>query len=241
MVGTDKMEGNAMRHEWRKIFCLGLLGAIGLLGCQESSGLTNKEAPPAGSAKAVGSVSTPGTASSNLSAGDVGKETQAASPSLELLDWGTIERRMKEFGEKIVVVDFWSTSCPPCMKEYPELLRLQKDFPELVQCVAVNLDYLGLEDKPPEKYLPKIEKFLAQHQPAIPNWISTTPDAEVLKALESSSLPSILVLDAKQQRVAMITEEVAGEDGFSYASDVRPLVESLAKGLKALQGSGRDK
>ncbi|MFM8175393.1 MAG: hypothetical protein ACKN81_17765, partial [Pirellulaceae bacterium] len=28
-------------------------------------------------------------------------------------------------------------------------------FPELVQCVAVNLDYLGLEDKPPEKYLPK--------------------------------------------------------------------------------------
>jgi thiol-disulfide isomerase/thioredoxin len=171
----------------------------------------------------------------------VGKETQAASPSLELLDWGTIERRMKEFGEKIVVVDFWSTSCPPCMKEYPELLRLQKDFPELVQCVAVNLDYLGLEDKPPEKYLPKIEKFLAQHQPAIPNWISTTPDAEVLKALESSSLPSILVLDAKQQRVAMITEEVAGEDGFSYASDVRPLVESLAKGLKALQGSGRDK
>lgn len=230
-----------MRHEWRKIVCWGFLGAIGLLGCQESSGLTNKEAPSASPSGTIGSVATSNPAASNPMGSDAGKEAQAVSLSLELLDWGTIERRMKEFGEKIVVVDFWSTSCPPCMKEYPELLRLQKDFPELVQCVAVNLDYLGLEDKPPEKYLPKIEKFLAQHQPAIPNWISTTPDAEVLKALESSSLPSILVLDAKQQRVAMITEEVAGEDGFSYASDVRPLVESLAKGLKALQGSGRDK
>jgi thiol-disulfide isomerase/thioredoxin len=230
-----------MRKEVWNIFRWGFLGAIGLMGCQESGVLTNKGASPESPAGAVGSAAKQAAASSNLVGDDVGKEKQAAKPSIELLDWGTIERRMKEFGEKIVVVDFWSTSCPPCMKEYPELLRLQNDFPELVQCVAVNLDYLGLEDKPPEKYLPKIEKFLAQHQPKIPNWISTTPDAEVLKALESGSLPSILVLDAKQQRVALITEEVAGEDGFSYASDVRPLVESLAKGLKALQESGRGK
>jgi thiol-disulfide isomerase/thioredoxin len=241
MVGTDKMEGNAMRHQYGKIFCCGLLGAIGLLGCQESGGSANKEASSTSSAGAVGSVATLDPAASNRVGNDGGKEAAAASLSIELLDWGAIERRMKEFGEKIVVVDFWSTSCPPCMKEYPELLKLQSDFPELVQCVAVNLDYLGLEDKPPEKYLPKIEKFLAGHQPKIPNWVSTTPDAEVLKALESSSLPSILVLDAKRQRVAMITEEVAGEDGFSYASDVRPLVESLAKGLKALKESGRGK
>lgn len=230
-----------MRQACRKIYCWGLLGVIGLLGCQESGGFANKEASPTSSAGTGGSVATSDPAASNPVGSVGGKETQAASLSIELLDWGAIERRMKQFGEKIVVVDFWSTSCPPCMKEYPELLKLQSDFPELVQCVAVNLDYLGLEDKPPEKYLPKIEKFLAQHQPNIPNWISTTPDAEVLKALESSSLPSILVLDAKQQRVAMITEEVAGEDGFSYASDVRPLVESLAKGLKALRESGRDK
>jgi thiol-disulfide isomerase/thioredoxin len=214
---------------------------MGLLGCQESGVSLKQGASEAGPSDPVASGSLPATASSSPQGKDASGQVPAAKQSMELLDWGTIERRMKEFGEKIVVVDFWSTSCPPCMKEYPELLRLQNDFPELVQCVAVNLDYLGLEDKPPEKYLPKIEKFLAQHQPRIPNWISTTPDAEVLKALESSSLPSILVLDAKQQRVAMITEEVAGDDGFSYASDVRPLVESLAKGLKALQESGRGK
>jgi thiol-disulfide isomerase/thioredoxin len=211
------------------------------LGCKESGLSLQPGTSETASSGPVAPANLPAIASSSPEGKDASGQLQAAKQSIELLDWGTIERRMMEFGEKIVVVDFWSTSCPPCMKEYPELLRLQNDFPELVQCVAVNLDYLGLEDKPPEKYLPKIEKFLAQHQPKIPNWISTTPDAEVLKALESGSLPSILVLDAKQQRVAMITEEVAGEDGFSYASDVRPLVESLAKGLKALQGSGRDK
>lgn len=38
---------------------------------------------------------------------------------------------------KVVILDFWSTSCPPCLMQIPVLQRLQQRFPNDVTVVGV--------------------------------------------------------------------------------------------------------
>jgi thiamine biosynthesis protein ThiC len=44
---------------------------------------------------------------------------------------------------KVVVLDCWSTSCPPCVKEFPGLVRLAAAHPDRVACLSLALDYDG--------------------------------------------------------------------------------------------------
>lgn len=44
-------------------------------------------------------------------------------------------------GEGLSWVNFWSISCPPCLKEMPYLEAIHRDGIEGVQIVAVNLNY----------------------------------------------------------------------------------------------------
>ena len=63
--------------------------------------------------------------------------TEAASPSqasdesvtpvpLEIGDWRRVEELIREHAGQIVVVDLWSTSCPPCIQEFPDFVALQQ-------------------------------------------------------------------------------------------------------------------
>lgn len=129
---------------------------------------------------------------------------------------------------KVVVVDVWSTSCVPCMREYPNLVALSKRFPEDVQCISFNVDYLGLPKKPVDSYIPAVKKFLSEQKSELMNLISSEADSDVLAKLEVESMPAILIYDRQGGLVAKLTDDSAGEDGLTYKSDVLPLVERLA-------------
>ena len=55
---------------------------------------------------------------------------------------------------KVVLVNFWATWCPPCRVEIPELIALQRDFKEK------GVEVIGLTVEDPEMMQEKVKQFV---------------------------------------------------------------------------------
>lgn len=130
---------------------------------------------------------------------------------------------------KWTVVDVWSTSCIPCMREFPHLVELAKKYPDKVRCVSINVDYVGLKSKTPESYVPAVEEFLKKQKAEFKNYLSATPDSDVFTELEIESIPAIVVLGPDGEKKKTFTDDNSGDDGITYEGDVIPWLESQLK------------
>lgn len=201
-----------------------------IVGCNRSPNGADSSPTNAG-ATGVSSDASPDTPASQ----DATKNRAGDPPTKELTatvaSWSEIEQFLKSQKNKIVVADVWSTSCIPCMRELPHLFELQKRNPEDVIAVTINIDYAGLPDETPDDAKTKALEFLQQHDAAdTKHFVSSTPDEDVLKALDIPSVPAVLVFDRSGKRVRMF-----GLDGeeFDYAKSVIPYVSGLLEGGSA--------
>ena len=71
---------------------------------------------------------------------------------LETLDGKKVEVADKLIKKKLILVNFWATWCPPCIKEIPDLLNLRKRFERDIEIIFVSVD------ANPTKVIPKFLK-----------------------------------------------------------------------------------
>ena len=71
---------------------------------------------------------------------------------LETLDGKKVEIADKLIKKKLILVNFWATWCPPCIKEIPDLLNLKKKFEKDIEIIFVSVD------ANPTKVIPKFLK-----------------------------------------------------------------------------------
>ena len=138
-----------------------------------------------------------------LLAGVLAGQSQAQAPaqtpvqrtgkaSVRLVDHAELEAEIARHAGKVVVVDFWSTSCPPCVKEFPRLVALKKTHGERIACISFSLDYEGIDA--PEELLPTVEKFLDKvGAGGIVNLLSTEEADVVYRKLDLVSVPAVYV------------------------------------------------
>ena len=103
---------------------------------------------------------------------------------LETLDGKKVEVVDKLIKKKVILVNFWATWCPPCIKEIPDLINLKERFEREIEIIFVSVD------ANPTKVIPKFLKKneLKNFQTYIDKSLDLT------KQLEVKVMPTTLVI-----------------------------------------------
>ena len=149
--------------------------------------------------------------------------------------WKDVEALVAKNTGKIVVIDVWSTSCLPCMTEFPHLVEMHQKHGAKVVCISFNVDYVGIKSKPAATYAKKVEEFLQKHKATCNNILSSMPSDEVFQSLELSSIPAAYVYGTDGKLLKRFDDSllVDGKDeAFTYKDDINPFVEKLLPDVK---------
>ena len=163
-------------------------------------------------------------------------EAESAEPATEetvevevqQASWAEVEKAIAAHQNKVVVVDLWSTTCAPCKREFPGLVKLSNEHKDDVICISVSLDYYGDPTEPPETYLPAVKEFLVEQQADLQNFLSTDVSDDVLAAVGAVSVPAVLIYNADGELVKTFEDDGSyGDEGFTYEEHITPAVEEL--------------
>jgi thiol-disulfide isomerase/thioredoxin len=129
---------------------------------------------------------------------------------------------------RIVVLDCWSTSCPPCVKEFPGLVALAEKYHGQVACLSLSFDYEGIGT--PEAILPRVRSFLENvGADRIENMLTKEDADSLYKQLDLVSIPAVYVWKADGTLARRFDDDDAARRlgrPFTYA-DVEAEVRSL--------------
>lgn len=162
-------------------------------------------------------------------------EAESNEVTTKVMDYSAIEMLIDSYRGKVVVVDVWSTQCPPCIKELPGLAELDKKYSnDDLKCITVSLDYNGIAGETPEQYQdPQGQLMLILERIGLTcdNIIAADDSETMLSQLELGAPPAVYVYgrDGKlAKRFDNEGEGVTEETAFTYA-DIQPLVAELVK------------
>ena len=110
--------------------------------------------------------------------------TQSLAPDLGLPDLTGKIQDLKDYRGKVVLLNFWATWCPPCIKEIPSLNNLQEQFSK-DEFIVLSVD-VGEE-------LKDIQTFL-EHVPAeYPVLVDTS--SSLTESWQLQAFPSTYIID----------------------------------------------
>jgi thiol-disulfide isomerase/thioredoxin len=157
-------------------------------------------------------------------------EPRSATQAIDvaLVDHAGLMAAVESHRGRIVVLDCWSTSCPPCVKEFPSLVALAQKYRDQVACLSICFDYEGLGT--PEEVLPPVRSFLEKVGAGRIENMLTKEDADSLyKKLDLVSIPAVYVWKADGTLARRFDDDDAARRlgrPFTYA-DVEAEIRSL--------------
>lgn len=136
-------------------------------------------------------------------------------PDIRLQDSDGREVSSAGWAGKVVVLNYWATWCPPCLREMPMLVQLQEGIGH------GRLQVVGIAIDAPDS----VRRFLAEHEISYQILLGGADSVELSKRLgnRTSGLPFTVVFDHLGRRVFSHT----GEIGAAELRDrVMPLLDT---------------
>jgi len=139
-----------------------------------------------------------GASENTATAGMAGKAEKA--PSFKIADLNGNILDSKDYEGKVVIVNFWATWCPPCLKEIPDFIKAYDEFKD------EGLEILGLAVSDTED---KVRQFVKNNDINYPVAMATD---EIVQAFQPGNyIPSTIIIDSKgeiaHRHVGVITRD----------------------------------
>ena len=150
-----------------------------------------------------------------------------------LVDHAGLMQAVEARRGRILVLDCWSTSCPPCVKEFPGLVALAGKYRDQVACLSLAFDYEGIGT--PEEVLPPVQAFLEKVGAGdVTNMLNKEEADSLYKKLNLVSIPAVYVYKPDGTLARRFDDEDASKRlgrPFTYAdveAEIRSLLPSIS-------------
>jgi thiol-disulfide isomerase/thioredoxin len=149
----------------------------------------------------VGGISVRGLLSSPLSSSS--QATQTLLPEFSLPDLSGKQHSIKEWQGKVLVINFWATWCPPCLKEMPEFEAMQNEFSDK------GLQFVGIALDDPEP----IKEFIASKKITYPILLGEDQGTKLAHDLGNivNTVPFTVIVDKKGRFIKSHMGELSRE------------------------------
>ncbi len=129
--------------------------------------------------------------------------------SLEDIDGEKLKTLVASYKNKsAVLVNVWATWCAPCVKEFPEIVKLQKALKDELQVIFISADFPGSKSD--------VEEFLSKQNVGWTTYFKNDNDQRFINALSekwTGALPATLIL-AKDGSEVKFTEGLLTYEEF---------------------------
>jgi peroxiredoxin len=124
-----------------------------------------------------------------------------AAPQASFATLGGENIALDSLRGKVVLVNFWATSCPGCVAEMPDLVKTHRKFEARgLETIAVAMSY-----DPPEY----VKQFSEKNQ--LPFKVALDKDGSAAQAFGARVTPTTFVIDKQGQ----IVQRIVGEPDFA--------------------------
>ena len=133
-----------------------------------------------------------------------------------------ILQAVRDLDANVVLLNVWATWCRPCREEFPDILRLQREYQdEGLKVILVSGDF--------DTEIREVIAFLAGQGVDFPSYIKAGSDMDFINAINpewSGALPATFIYDADG------TMRHFWEGKVSYVKFEQSILEVLRKGVK---------
>ncbi|MFP5505583.1 MAG: TlpA family protein disulfide reductase [Gammaproteobacteria bacterium] len=137
------------------------------------------------------------------------------APDLQAQDLAGATKTLADYRGKVVLLNFWASWCPPCLREMPSMERLR------VKMAGRPLAVVALDSAETRA---EVDAFLAKMQVGFP--ILLDPDGSNTKRWKVFALPTTFLLDASGRIRYVLTGPTEWDEGEALAKIEALLAEA---------------
>lgn len=129
---------------------------------------------------------------------------EQVGPELIKIDGDDLVKIISDGSSRITIVNVWATWCQPCREEFPDILRIYKEYSSKgLRLILVSTDF--------QRNFDQAKAFLRKQGVDFPSYLKIGADEEFIDSLHpewQGALPATFVFDAEGNKTAYLIGKV---------------------------------